>query len=231
MKLTAETLVAIYMGKITKWNDPKLAVENKGLKLPDSDITVVHRSDGSGTTFIFVNYLSEVSPEWKASVGADTAVQWPTGMGGKGNEGVAANVKSIKNSIGYVEYAYAKQNKMDYVQMKNHDGHFVAPDDVNFKAAAANAKWKAEENFYQVLTNQVGKDSWPISGATFILMHAKQDNAESAKDVLKFFDWAYSNGDKLATELDYVPLPDSVKKQIRDAWKVQIKSADGKAVW
>ena len=231
MKLTPETLVAIYMGKITKWNDPKLAVENKGLKLPSSDITVVHRSDGSGTTFIFVNYLSEVSPEWKASVGADTAVQWPTGMGGKGNEGVAANVKSIKNSIGYVEYAYAKQNKMDYVQMKNHDGHFVAPDDVNFKAAAANAKWKAEENFYQVLTNQVGKDSWPISGATFILMHAKQDNAESAKDVLKFFDWAYSNGDKLATELDYVPLPDSVKKQIRDAWKVQIKSADGKAVW
>src|SRR5487761_2584142 len=209
MKLTPETLVEIFMGKITKWNDPKLAVENKSLKLPDTDITVVHRSDGSGTTFIFVNYLSQVSPEWKSSVGADTAVQWPTGMGGKGNEGVAANVKSIKNSIGYVEYAYAKQNKMDYVLMKNRDGHFVTPDDINFKAAAANATWKAEENFYQILTNQPGKDSWPISGATFILMHAKEDNAESAKDVLKFFDWAYSNGDKLATELDYVPLPDS----------------------
>ncbi len=231
MKITADTLAAIYLGKITKWNDPKLAADNKGLKLPDTNITVVHRSDGSGTTFIFVTYLSQVNAEWKASVGADTSVAWPTGMGGKGNEGVAANVKSIKNSIGYVEYAYAKQNKMDYVLMKNHDGQFVKPDDVNFKAAAANAKWKAEENFYQILTNQPGKDSWPISGATFILMHAKQDNADSAKDVLKFFDWAYSNGDKLAAELDYVPLPDSVKKQIRDAWKAQIKGADGKAVW
>ncbi len=231
MKITGEILAQIYAGKITKWNDPKLAADNKGLKLPETDITVVHRSDGSGTSFIFTTYLSQVSPEWKSSVGADTAVQWPTGMGGKGNEGVAANVKGIKNSIGYVEYAYAKQNKMDYVLMKNHDGQFVTPDEFNFKAAAANAKWKAEENFYQILTNQPGKDSWPISGATFILMHAKEDNAEAAKDVLKFFDWAYSNGDKMATELDYVPLPDAVKKQIRDSWKVQIKGADGKAVW
>jgi phosphate transport system substrate-binding protein len=231
MKMTGELLAQIYAGKITKWNDPKLAADNKGVKLPDTDITVVHRSDGSGTSFIFTTYLSQVSPEWKSSVGADTAVQWPTGMGGKGNEGVAANVKSIKNSIGYVEYAYAKQNKMTYVMMKNHDGQFVSPDDTNFKAAAANAKWKAEENFYQILTNQSGKESWPISGATFILMHAKEDNADSAKDVLKFFDWAYSNGDKMAAELDYVPLPDSVKNQIRDAWKAQIKGADGKAVW
>lgn len=231
MKLTGDTLSAIYMGKITKWNDPKLAAENKELKLPDTDITVVHRSDGSGTSFIFTTYLSQVNDEWKKSVGADTAVAWPTGMGGKGNEGVAANVKSIKNSIGYVEYAYALQNKMDYVQMKNHDGQFVKPLDTNFKAAAANAKWKAEENFYQVLTNQPGKDSWPISGATFILMHAKEDDGAAAKDVLKFFDWAYSNGGKLAADLDYVPLPENVTKLIRDAWKVQIKSADGKAVW
>jgi len=231
LKLTGEVLAAIYMGKITKWNDAKIAADNKGVKLPNTDITVVHRSDGSGTSFIFTTYLSQVSPEWKSGVGADTAVAWPTGMGGKGNEGVAANVKSIKNSIGYVEYAYALQNKMDYVQMKNHDGQFVKPFDVNFKAAAANAKWKADENFYQVLTNQPGKESWPISGATFILMHAKEDDAAAAKDVLKFFDWAYSNGGKLAADLDYVPLPENVTKLIRDAWKAQIKGADGKAVW
>jgi phosphate transport system substrate-binding protein len=231
LKLTGQLLADIYQGKITKWNDPKLAADNKGLKLPTTDITVVHRSDGSGTSFIFTTYLSQVSPEWKSAVGADTAVAWPTGMGGKGNEGVAANVKSIKNSIGYVEYAYAKQNKMDYVQLKNSDGQFVNPFEANFKAAAANAKWKAEEGFYQVLTNQPGKESWPISGATFILMHAKEDDAAAAKDVLKFFDWAYSNGGKLAADLDYVPLPESVTKLIRDSWKVQIKSADGKAVW
>jgi phosphate transport system substrate-binding protein len=231
LKLTGETLAEIYQGKITKWNDPKLSADNKGVTLPNTDITVVHRSDGSGTSFIFTTYLSQVSPEWKSSVGADTSVAWPAGMGGKGNEGVAANVKSIKNSIGYVEYAYAKQNKMDYVQLKNSAGQFVNPFEANFKAAAANAKWKAEENFYQVLTNQPGKESWPISGATFILMHAKEDDAASAKDVLKFFDWAYSNGGKMAADLDYVPLPESVTKQIRDAWKVQIKGADGKAVW
>jgi phosphate transport system substrate-binding protein len=231
LKLTGQILADIYQGKITKWNDPKLAADNKGISLPNTDITVVHRSDGSGTSFIFTTYLSPVSPEWKSSIGADTAVAWPTGMGGKGNEGVAANVKSIKNSIGYVEYAYAKQNKMDYVQLKNSDGQFVHPFEANFKAAAANAKWKAEEGFYQVLTNQPGKESWPISGATFILVHAKEDDAAAAKDVLKFFDWAYSNGGKLAADLDYVPLPESVTKLIRDAWKVQIKGADGKAVW
>ena len=231
LKLTADTLAGIYLGKITKWNDAKLAADNKGVALPDANITVVHRSDGSGTTFIFATYLTQVSSDWRAGVGADTSVAWPTGMGGKGNEGVAANVKSIKNSIGYVEYAYALQNKMAYVALKNRDGQFVNPFEANFKAAAANAKWKAEENFYQVLTNQPGKESWPISGATFILMHAKQDNAADGKEVLKFFDWAYSNGSKLATDLDYVPLPDSVTKLIRDAWKVQIKGADGKAVW
>lgn len=231
LKLTGETLAGIYLGKITKWNDPKLAADNKDVNLPDAAINVVHRSDGSGTTFIFVHYLTQVSSEWRGSVGADASVAWPTGMGGKGNEGVASNVKSIKNSIGYVEYAYALQNKMTYVQMKNRDGQFVKPEDTSFKAAAANAKWKAEEGFYQVLTNQPGKDSWPISGATFILMHTKQDSADSAKEVLKFFDWAYNNGGKLAAELDYVPLPENITKLIRDSWKSQIKGADGKAVW
>lgn len=229
MKLTGETLVDIYMGKITKWNDPKLAADNKGVKLPNADINVVHRSDGSGTTFIFTTYLGQASPVW--NVGADTAVEWPVGLGGKGNEGVAANVKSIKNSIGYVEYAYALQNKMTYVQMKNRDGKFVKPLAANFQAAAANAQWKAEEGFYQVLTNQPGKDSWPISGATFILMHKAQSDAATAKEVLKFFDWAFGKGDKLAAELDYVPLPKNVTKMIRDAWKTQIQTADGKAIW
>ena len=231
LKLSGEVLAAIYLGKITKWNDAKIAADNAGVALPDAGINVVHRADGSGTTFIFVTYLSQVSTDWFRTVGAASAVQWPIGMGGKGNEGVASNVKSIKNSIGYVEYAYALQNKMTYVQLKNRDGQFVKPEDVNFKAAAANAKWKAEEGFYQILTNQPGKDSWPITGATFILMHTSQANAESAKDVLKFFDWAYSNGGKLASDLDYVPLPENVVKMIRDSWKSQIKGADGKAVW
>ncbi len=231
MKLSGEVLADIYLGKITKWNDPRLAAENSGVKLPDAAINVVHRSDGSGTSFIFTTYLTQVSYEWRGAVGADASVAWPTGMGGKGNEGVASNVKSIKNTIGYVEYAYALQNKMTYVQMWNHDGQIVSPDDVSFKAAAANAKWKAEEGFYQMLTNQPGKASWPISGATFILMQAKQDNAETAKEVLKFFDWAYSNGGKLAADLDYVPLPENVVKLIRDSWKSQIKTTDGKAIW
>jgi len=231
LKLTADTLAGIYLGKITKWNDPKLAVDNQGVKLPDAAINVVHRSDGSGTTYIFVHYLTAVNSEWRGSVGADASVAWPTGMGGKGNEGVASNVKSIKNSIGYVEYAYAQQNKMTYAQLKNREGQFVTPEDDSFKAAAANAKWKAEEGFYQMLTNQPGKASWPISGATFILMHAKQDNAADGKEVLKFFDWAYSNGGKLATDLNYVPLPENVVKMIRDSWKSQIKGANGAAVW
>lgn len=231
LKLSGETLAGIYLGKITKWNDAKIAADNTGVALPDAGINVVHRADGSGTSFIFTTYLSQVSIDWFRTVGAASAVQWPLGMGGKGNEGVASNVRSIKNSIGYVEYAYALQNKMTYVQLKNRDGQFVKPEDVNFKAAAANAKWKAEEGFYQILTNQPGKDSWPITGATFILMHTSQTNAESAKDVLKFFDWAYSNGSKLAADLDYVPLPENVIKMIRESWTSQIKGPDGKAVW
>jgi phosphate transport system substrate-binding protein len=231
LKLTADTLSAIYLGKITKWNDPRIAADNKGLALPDQAITVVHRSDGSGTTFIFVTYLSQVSTEWMRSVGAGSAVQWPVGTGGKGNEGVASYVQRIKGSIGYVEYAYAKQNKMSYALLKNREGNFVKPDADNFMAAAANAKWDADKGFYEILTNEPGKDSWPITGATFILVYKNQDNAESAKEVLKFFDWAYANGDKMAAELDYIPMPDNVVKMISDAWKKQIKDSKGNAIW
>jgi phosphate transport system substrate-binding protein len=231
LKLSGETLAAIFQGKITKWNDSKIAADNKDVTLPNDDITVVHRSDGSGTSFIFTTYLSQVSQEWMSSVGANSAVAWPVGTGGKGNEGVASYVQRIKGSIGYVEYAYALQNKMTYVQLKNHDGNFVKPEAENFKAAAANAKWDADKGFYMILTNQPGKDSWPITGATFILVYKTQDKPESAKDVLKFFDWAYNNGSKMAADLDYVPLPDSVTKMIRAAWKTQIKSTDGKAIW
>jgi phosphate transport system substrate-binding protein len=231
LKLDGATLAEIYLGKITKWNDPALVALNKDLKLPDENITVVHRSDGSGTSFIFTNYLSKVSPEWKSSVGEGTAVSWKAGTGGKGNEGVASYVQRIKGSIGYVEYAYALQNKMNHVQMKNHDGHFVQPESSAFQAAAAGAKWDKAPGFYEILTDEAGKNSWPISGATFILMHKVQEKPETAKEVLKFFDWAYAKGDKLASELDYVPLPEDVVKLIRAAWKVQIKDTAGKAVW
>ncbi|HXU92797.1 MAG TPA: phosphate ABC transporter substrate-binding protein PstS [Gallionella sp.] len=231
LKLSSAALVDIYMGKITKWNDPKIAADNKGVSLPDQAITVVHRADGSGTTFIFTTYLAKVSTEWMRGVGADKAVKWPVGTGGKGNEGVASYVQRIKGSIGYVEYAYALQNKMAYAQLKNREGQFVAPSDTSFKAAAANAKWKAEEGFAEILVNQPGKESWPITGATFILIHKTQENAATGKEVLKFFDWAYTNGDKMAADLDYVPLPDSVKKMIRDSWKAQIKDSKGAALW
>jgi phosphate transport system substrate-binding protein len=231
LKLDGKTLAEIYLGKITKWNDPAIVALNKDLKLPDDLITVVHRSDGSGTSFIFTNYLSKVSPEWKTAVGEGTAVSWKSGTGGKGNEGVASYVQRIKGSIGYVEYAYALQNKMTSVQMKNKDGAFVAADEKSFKAAAAGADWKNAPGFYEILTDEPGKATWPISGATFILMHKLQDKPESGTAVLKFFDWAYTKGDKLASELDYVTLPDDVVKLIRDAWKAQIKDAQGKALW
>ncbi|MBW8078467.1 MAG: phosphate ABC transporter substrate-binding protein PstS [Gallionella sp.] len=231
LKLDGATLADIYLGKITKWNDPAIAALNKGMTLPDDVITVVHRSDGSGTSFIFTNYLSKASAEWKANVGEGTAVSWKAGTGGKGNEGVASYVQRIKGSIGYVEYAYALQNKMNHVQMKNHDGQFVQPDEKSFKAAAAGAQWDKAPGFYEILTDEAGKEAWPISGATFILMHKSQDKPESATAVLKFFDWAYEKGDKLATELDYVTLPDSVVKLIRASWKAQIKDSTGKALW
>jgi phosphate transport system substrate-binding protein len=230
LKLDGNTLANIFLGKITKWNDPAVAALNKGLNLPDQNITVVHRSDGSGTTFIFTNYLSKASADWKSIVGEGTAVSWKAGTGGKGNEGVASYVQRIKNSIGYVEYAYALQNKMAYVQLKNLDGQFVEPNDVSFKAAAANAKWEKAPGFYEILTNEPGKDSWPISGATFILMHKMQENPATAREVLKFFDWAFSKGNKLASDLDYVPLPENVQNLIRKAWKNQIRDASGSAL-
>ena len=187
----------------------------------------VRRADGSGTSFIFTNYLSKVNPDWKAKVGEGTAVNWPTGAGGKGNEGVAAFVQRLPNSIGYVEYAYAKQNKMTYTLLKNKDGNFVAPDADNFKAAAAGADWS--KSFFQVLTDQAGKDAWPISGATFILMYKTQDKPANAANSLKFFDWAYGNGDKMADDLDYVPLPAPVKEMVRKSWSANIKDASGQA--
>jgi phosphate transport system substrate-binding protein len=231
LKLDAKVLVDIFMGKITKWNDPRIVADNAGVALPDETITVVHRADGSGTTFIFTTYLSQVSLDWKRNVGGDKAVSWPVGTGGKGNEGVASYVQRIKNSIGYVEYAYALQNKMTFTQLKNRDGQFVSPSDTSFKAAAANAKWSKESGFYEILTNEPGKDSWPITGATFILVHKNPAKPENLVEVLKFFDWAYTNGDKLANDLDYVPLPKNVVGMIRDAWKTQIKDASGKALW
>ena len=227
IKLTGEVLGDIYLGKVTKWNDAALTALNPGVPLPDAAISVVRRADGSGTSFIFTNYLSKVNAEWKAKVGEGTAVNWPTGAGGKGNEGVAAFVTRLPNSLGYVEYAYVKQNKMTYALLKNKAGNFVAPDDENFKAAAAGADWS--KTFYQVLTDQPGKDSWPLTGATFIMMHKAQDKPAQATQSLKFFDWAYNNGDKMAADLDYVPLPDSVKALVRKQWG-EIKDASGKAL-
>jgi len=230
LKLDGEALANIYLGKITRWNDPALAAMNKDIRLPAENITVVHRSDGSGTTFIFTNYLSKASPEWKSAVGEGTAVSWKAGTGGKGNEGVASYVQRIKGSIGYVEYAYALQNRMNPVQMKNRDGRFVMPGEVSFKAAAANAQWDKAPGFYEILTDEPGKESWPISGATFILMHKMQEDAATAREVLKFFDWAYTNGGKLASDLDYVPLPENVQNLIRKAWKNQIRDTSGSSL-
>jgi phosphate transport system substrate-binding protein len=228
LKLTGTVLADIYLGKVTKWNDPAITALNPGVALPDAVITPVHRADGSGTSFIFTNYLSKVNADWKAKIGEGTAVNWPAnGLAGKGNEGVAQNVQRLPNSIGYVEYAYAKQSKMDYVSLKNSAGAFVEPDDATFKAAAAGAEWS--KSFYQILTEQPGKDSWPITGATFILMHVAQDKPAQATASLKFFDWAYANGDKAAADLDYVALPDSLKALIHTKW-AGIKDTAGKTV-
>lgn len=231
MKMTGQVVADIYLGKITKWNAPEIAALNPGVKLPADDITVVHRADGSGTTFLFVDYLSKVHPEFKAKIGVGTAVKWVVGVGGKGNEGVAANVQRIKGSIGYVEYAYAKKNKMSFTQMKNRDGQFVSPDDETFKAAAAGADWAKTPGMGVVLTDQAGKMSWPITGASFILMHKAQADAVKGKEVLKFFDWAYKSGGKMATELEYVAMPAEVIKLVQDSWKAQIKDSSGKAIW
>lgn len=231
LKFTGEVLAHIYLGKITKWNAPEIAALNPGVKLPADDITVVHRADGSGTSFLWTDYLSKVNAEFKTTVGAGTAVKWPVGVGGKGNEGVAANVQRIKGAIGYVEYAYAKKNKMSHAQMKNKDGQFVQPDDETFKSAAAGAQWAKTPGFAVVLTEQPGKASWPITGAVFVMMHKSQADAAKGKDVLKFFDWAYKNGGAMAAELEYVAMPAAVSKMVQDAWKANLKDASGKAIW
>jgi len=231
MRLTGEVLADIFLGKLTKWNEPAIANLNPGVQLPATAISVVHRSDGSGTTFIWTNYLSKVSSDWKSKVGEGTAVNWPTGVGGKGNEGVASYVQRIDGAIGYVEYAYAKQNKMAYTLVKNKDGDYVAPNAKAFQAAAAGADWKSAPGMYLILTDAPGKTAWPIAGATFILMHTAQDKPENAKEVLKFFNWAYDKGDAMAEELDYVPLPDAVVSQIRASWKSQLKDASGKPLY
>ena len=228
IKLTGAVLGDIFLGKITKWNDAALTALNPGVPLPAADIAVVRRADGSGTSFIFTNYLSKVNPEWKTKVGEGTAVNWPTGAGGKGNEGVAAFVQRLPNSIGYLEYAYVKQNKMTYTLLKNKDGQFVKPNDDAFKAAAAGADWS--KTFYQVTTDQPGKEAWPISNPTYILMHKAQDKPANASNALKFFEWAYINGDKTADDLDYVPLPVPVKELVRKHWTANLKDAAGKAI-
>ena len=229
LKLTGELLADIYAGKIQKWSDPKIAKLNDGLKLPDANITPVYRSDASGTTNIFTTYLSSVSEPWKKEFGAATTVSWPVGQGGKGNEGVTATVKQVPNSVGYVESAYAKQNKLAYALIENKAGKFPQPDDKAFQAAAASADWKSTPGFGIALTNQAGDDAWPITAATFILVYKEPADAAKAADVLKFFDWAYKNGDKLASELDYVPLPDNVVGLIHEEWKTVKK--DGKPVF
>ncbi len=231
MTLTGQLIADIYLSKITKWNDPALVKANPGVKLPDQAIGVVHRSDGSGTTFIFSNYLTKVSAEWKQKVGEGTAVDWPTGIGGKGNEGVSALVQRTRGSIGYVEYAYALQNKLIYTKLENRAGAVLMPNSETFQAAAANADWSKAPGFYLILTDQPGKQSWPITGASFILMHKQQNKPEAAKKVLDFYAWAYENGQKMAESLDYVPMPASVVQTIEASWRQNIKGAGGETIW
>jgi len=230
VKLTGALLGDIYLGKVKKWNDPAIKAINPDIALPNQAISVVHRSDGSGTTFLFTNYISKVSPEWRSAVGEGTSVKWPTGVGGKGNEGVANYVARIAGSIGYVEYAYAKQNKLSHALLGNKAGHFVAPDQNSFKAAAAGADWGHAPGMYLILTDQPGAGSWPITGASFILMHSTQEKPANAREVLRFFAWAFKNGDGMASELDYVSMPDSVVSLIEASWK-NIKGSDGTTVY
>ena len=217
LRLTGTVIADMYLGKIKKWDDPAIKSLNPSLALPADDIVVVRRADGSGTTFIWTNYLSKISKEFKDNIGEGTAVNWKVGAGGKGNEGVAAMVRQLPGTIGYVEYAYVKQTKMNWVNVQNAAGTWVAPTEDAFKAAADKADWN--KTYYQILTDQPGKDAWPISGATFILVHAKPDNLDQVKESIKFFDWAFTNGDKAADDLDYVALPTSVKSKIRLDWK------------
>jgi phosphate transport system substrate-binding protein len=231
LKLDGATLAKVFLGEIKSWDDPAIAKLNPNAKLPKQAIVVVHRSDGSGTTFIWTDYLSKVSPDWKSKVGANTSVEWPTGIGAKGNEGVANNVANTKGAIGYVEYAYAKQNKMTAVDMINKDGKPVAPSAAAFQAAAANADWEKADHYYVILTDQPGAQSWPIAGATFILIHKQPQDPAAATEALKFFAWAYKKGDKMAEELDYVPMPDKVVTSIQNMWSTEIKDSSGKPLF
>lgn len=231
LRLTPEVLAEIFLKKITRWSDPAIKTANPGLNLPDQEITVVHREDGSGTTFIFTNYLSRVSPEWKRKVGNDKEVDWPTGIGANQNEGVASKVMQIEGSLGYVEYAYAFQNLIPFALLRNHDGNYVHPNTESFTAAANNADWRQAPGFFMILTNQPGKDSWPIVGATFILMQKTQTDPGQALATLKFLDWAYRQGQEIAGKLHYVPLPESAIRLIEDHWSREIKAANGDKVW
>jgi phosphate transport system substrate-binding protein len=230
LKLTGAVLADIYLGKITKWNDKALVDLNPGVALPDQAIAVIHRSDGSGTTYIWVDYLAKVSGEFKEKVGIATSVEWPTGLGGKGNEGVAALVERTVGAIGYVEYAYAVQSKMTFVEVQNKAGMFVSPSRASFQAAAANADWSSAPAFNLMLTDQPGNGSWPVTGSTFVLMYKAQQNPENGKTALQFFDWALTNGQELAVSLDYVPMPASVVRLVETAW-TDIKGSDGRRIW
>ena len=230
MKLTGAVLGDIYLGKITKWNDAKITALNPGLNLPNQAIAVVYRSDGSGTTFIYTDYLSKVNPEWKSKVGANSAVEWPTGLGGKGSEGVAATASRTDGSIAYIEYAYAKQNKLAHALVQNSAGQYPAPNTASFQAAAAGADWGSVPGMGVILTNEPGAASWPITNATFILMYKNAAKPENSKAALEFFDWSFKNGAKMAEELDYVPMPAAAVKMVNDAWRT-IVGPDGKPVY
>jgi len=230
VKMTPEILAGIFLGDIKKWNDPAITSLNPGISLPNLPISVVHRADGSGTTWIFTNYLEKVSPPWHTRVGTGKAVSWPVGVGGKGNEGVAAYVQRINGSVGYVEFAYALQNKMTTVLLKNRAGSFAAPTIESFQSAAASADWKNAPGFYLVLTDQPGEKSWPITGASFILVYKQQDDPVKAKNMLDFFNWCYRNGASIATELQYVPVPPQVAELVESSWRENMR-ANGQPVW
>lgn len=230
LRLDSETMANLFLGRIKKWSDPAIRALNPELNLPDRDVTIVHRADGSGTTWIFTHFLTEVSPEWKEKVGAATAVSWPVGVGGKGNEGVSAYVQRINGSLGYVEYAYALQSKLTHVQLKNRAGNYVSPTKESFTAAAANADWENAPGFHVVLVNQHGAESWPITGASFIILHKAQPNKATAQAMLNFFDWCYKHGKDIALGLDYVPMPDNVVSIVEGLWKAQIR-CQGETIW
>jgi len=231
LTLDGPTLASIFMGEITSWDDAKIKALNPNVNLPSKAVAVVHRSDGSGTSFLFTDYLSKTSPEWKDKVGANSSVEWPVGLGAKGNEGVAGQTTQTDGAIGYVEYAYAKQNKMTYTKMVNSDGKVVEPKTAAFQAAAAGVDWAKSPGYYVILTNQSGADSWPITGASFILIYKQPDDPEAVKTALEFFDWAYQDGDKMAEDLDYVPIPDQLVGLVKTTWKSSVVDGSGKAIY